>query len=149
MLYEIMASLRLHLSAELPEVSKVQFMHDGVSLTSLTKPFVTIEHLASPSQLVSAGRNSFQEAYSFQIGVFAEDFSSWLKLQETVRNHLRKEVPYYDESLTLTEDVFVCNVTDFTPIRNEDTANVTSDFRGYFDVSVGILRNAESKEFTQ
>ena len=149
MIYEIMASLRLHLDSEVPELSKVQFIYDGVSLTDLTKPFVTIMQLAEPTEMISAGRTSFRETYNFQVGVFSDSFAGELKIRSSVKEALQTEVPFYNDLLTLTGDTFICDVSDYTPIRNTDTADATHDFHGYFDVSVTILRNVGSKEFTQ
>lgn len=149
MLYEIMASLRFHLDVAVPELSKVQFMYDGINLTHLPKPFVTIEQLAGPTEIVSAGRTSLQETHAFQVGVFADNFGGFLKLQSRVKEALQREIAIYDEDLELTSNTFVCDISDFTPIRNADIENLTHDFHGYFDVSVRILRDVGSSEFTQ
>lgn len=149
MLYEIMASLRFYLTSELPQLSKVQFMYDGVSLTGLQKPFATIESLAEPTSFVAMGRASLRESYVFQVGVFASDFTGGIQLQGAVKEALQKAVPFYDGTLKITDKTFVCDISDFTPIRNSDIANDTFDYHGYFDVSVTIYRDVGSKEFTQ
>lgn len=149
MLYQVMASLRFHLTEKLPDLSKVQFMHDGVNLSSLKKPFATIEYLAEPTELISAGRMSVQETYHFQVGFFAANFETGLKQQSELKEALQEAVPLYNESLIKTNARFVCDVSDFTPIRNSDTANRTFDFHGYYDVSVSIIRDVGSTNFTQ
>lgn len=149
MLYEIMASLRLYLATTLPELSKVQLMYDGISTSKLKKPFATIEYLSQPTTVLSAGRWSVQEVYTFQVGVFAEEYTELIQLQGIVKEKLQQEVPLYDAELVETSATFVCDVSDFTPIRNDDLANETSNHRGYFEVSITILRNVGSTEFTQ
>lgn len=149
MLYEIMLSLRLYLSEEFPELSDVQFMYEGVKISGKEKPFLTMEDLATPSQLLSAGQKSYDETYVLQIGLYARNYGERLKLQSRITESLRKAIPMYNDSFELTGESFVCDVNDFTTIGNDDLANVTNNFHGYFDVSVELLRDVGSKEFTQ
>src|SRR5690606_42164624 len=69
-------SLRLYLSEQIPEATKVQMIYDGVSLKGLDKPFITLEDYAAPMSLMAAGRKSYSETYNIQLGVFAEDRKS-------------------------------------------------------------------------
>lgn len=149
MLFEIMLSLRLFLAEKIPELNDVQFIYDGVKLSELQKPFVTIESLNTPTEYVSAGRKSVREIYSFQVGVFTDDFTPLIMTQEKVKETLQSEVDLCGADLAKTGDTFVCNVSDFTPIRNDDLANVTNNFRGYFDVSVELYRDVGTKIITQ
>ncbi|MGR6115801.1 hypothetical protein ACTHHL_04315 [Aeribacillus composti] len=149
MLFEIMISLRMYLDSKITESTKTQMIYDGVKLTGLTKPFLTLQHLMANDLILAAGRTSYQSTYNFQIGVFARDFQELIKLQEKVATELRKPIPLYDETYTDTGKTFVCDVSDFSPIGNDDVASETFNFRGYFDVSVTILRDNGSKEFTQ
>lgn len=149
MLYEIMLSLRLHLSEQIPELTDVQFMYDGVELSGKQKPFVTIEDLPSPTLPLSAGRVSFQDTYVFQVGVFADSYTERVKLQAEVKEVLQRKIPLYDESNEQTGLMFQCDVSSFTPISNDDTAHDTFNFRGYYDVSVTMHRKLGTKVFTQ
>jgi hypothetical protein len=143
MLYDIMLSLRLHIQENLPELTAVKLIYDGVSLPE-EKPFVTIESLSVPTSRLSAGRISYQETYTLQVGVFANNIGHLYKLQESVKTLLLNSVPMHNSDKT-----FVCDVSDFTRIRNDDIANETDNHRGYFDVTVTILRDVGSKDFTQ
>lgn len=150
MLFEIMLSLRLYLSEQIPEATKVQMIYDGVSLKGLDKPFITLEDYATPMSLMAAGRKSYSETYNIQLGVFAEDYEGRLLLQEKVKTALLgNPIPLYDETFTLTDQSFYCEMSDFTPIGSDDMADDTNKFRAYADVSVEILRDIGSKEFTQ
>lgn len=141
MLYEVMLSLRLHLADRLPQLSKVQLLYDGVTLAGLGKPFVTIQTMPSPFEFVSAGRTSLRENLNFQLGVYASTYTEHMRLQAEVREVLLEAIPLYREDGTKTESTFVADVSEYTPMTNDDLANTTNNHRGYFDVSVELYRN--------
>ena len=148
--YSIMLSLRLYL-AEIDGIRDVKMIYDGQELTGLPKPFLTVESLQTNDSLLSAGRRSYEEIYRFQIGIFAQSIAERMKLEGSVKEALRNPegIPLRTDSGILTDVVFHADVDGFTPLTNDDGANVTYNHRGYFDVSVRIYRNVGDTEFTQ
>lgn len=143
MTYEMMYSLRMALEYGLPEVNDVQMIYEGVSLTDIPKPFVTIEYLMGAGELLSAGRRSYEETYDYQIGIFARNVNELFQLESKVRKLLREPYghplfAFDDETGTFMEtgEKFLTNENGFTPIKNDDISDTTGSHRGYFDVSI-------------
>ncbi|WP_181349390.1 hypothetical protein [Thalassobacillus sp. CUG 92003] len=149
--FEIIYSIKTALETEIGEIATAQIIYDGVDLTKLDKPFATVEDLAINSELLSAGRTSYEDGYRFQVGVYANGYTERLKLQEKFATVLRAAdgIPYFDADLLPTGKHLLCDVSEFTPISNDEIANETNNHHGYFDVAVFILRNNGESEFTQ
>src|SRR5690606_40841558 len=112
-----MLSLRLYLSEQIPEATKVQMIYDGVSLKGLDKPFITLEDYATPMSLMAAGRKSYSETYNIQLGVFAEDYEGRLLLQEKVKTVLLgNPIPLYEETFIRKDQCIYCDIPGFTTI---------------------------------
>ena len=143
--YEMMYSLRMALGYGLPEVNDVQIIYDGVNLTEIPKPFITIEYLQESSESLSAGRQSYLDTFYYQVGVFAQDLSELHRLESKVRKVLREPDGHplysYDEetgAFEATDKLVLFYDNGFTPIGNEDNSNHTHDFHGYFDVGIEL-----------
>jgi len=149
--YSIALSMRLFLAEYIPEMSDVKLLYDGVSLTGVSKPFLSVEYLVSNDSLLSAGRISYEEIYRYQVGLFATDIAERFRLEEKVKTVLRRPdgISIYSESGIATDTRFLCDVSAFTPISNPAGESETNDHHGYFDVAVDILRNTGETEFTQ
>lgn len=151
MVYGIVLSIRQFLDLYMPEASEVVLMRDGVTLSGRAKPFLSVEYLGEQSDLVAAGRTSYEDIELFQVGVHADNYGELLRLQGKTKNLLRRPdgIEMYDDEGTATGERFTLNVSGFTPITNDDTSNETENHRGYFDVSVRTLLNTGDTEFTQ
>lgn len=147
--YELAFSVRRHLETKVTELSRVKEIYDGVSLSGVAKPFGTIQSLQTNDTVLAAGRQSYEEVYRYQVGLFASNIGERRRLEEKIRNALRGELALYDENLTLTGDTFICDLAGFTPMSNDDPAKDTYNFHGYFDVAVDIMRVTGAKQFTQ
>lgn len=139
--YEIFYSLRKYLETELPELTKVQLIYDDVELSKLTKPFATVQSLQVNSSSIAAGRQSYEDIYRYQSGIYARGIEERMKLESRVRNALRNAegIPLYDGDLVLTEKTFVCDVSGFTPMFQPNAESDTDSNYGFFDISVDIL----------
>lgn len=146
--YELSYSIRKHLQSNVRELSSVLIMHDGIKLTGTPKPFCTLQDFDLGRERAAAG-GSFEESYSYQIGVFANNVGELKKLSEVIKEVLLEEIPLYDKDLNLTDKTFECDVLGFTPMTNDDTSNETFNNRGYLDVEVTVFRNKGDKSFTQ
>lgn len=151
MIYGFALSLRKFLEDYTPEAKEVVLMRDGVTLTNRQKPFLTVEYLGSSDELLASERTSYEEEYLFQVGIFANSIAERLKLEGKVKTLLRRPdgIIHYNDSLEDTGRRFNVDVSDFTPMTNDDTSNDTINNRGYFDVSITIYRNTGETEFTQ
>jgi hypothetical protein len=154
LLHALTYSIISHLDSQVPELTEVVWMYDGVSLTDRVKPFATIEQMPSSSAVIAAGRQDFEETYRFQIGLFANNISERSKLAEKVKSALKQSnISLLDTSQPFpppTVGSFVCDVLAVTPIPVEDTADNTNKHRVYFDVEVMVYRGvADDLNFTQ
>lgn len=150
--YELLYSLRAVLSTEVPQLTDVQMIYDGApAMSDMEKPFATVQYLAENKTKLAAGRRSYEYAYRFQIGVYADSFANRLQLETLIDEALSAPngVPLFNSQLLPTGDYVLCDVDSFTPIANEDLSNKTNNHHGYFDVSVFLLREFGSDEFTQ
>lgn len=142
---DITYSLRKALEDNLPEITKAQIISDGVSLTDIEKPFLTIEYLDETPLVTATGRESYLDTYNYQVGVFARDISELLQLQTKVREVIREKYGHTLYTFDTQTDTFVdsgdvlpFDDNGFTPIRNEDSSNTTFDHHGYFDVGARV-----------
>lgn len=145
-------SIRKYLDEYFEEISRAVIMEDGISLSTLPKPFATIEYLGLTDELVSAGRRSFEEQHRYQLGAFARSAHERSKLSERFRQLLIDPdgIPIYDLATGLqTERRFVVDVSEFTTLSAEDNSNETFQNHGYFIVEIEILRDYGSTIFTQ
>lgn len=151
MLKEIIASIRLNISNDIPELNDVQLIYDGADLSEIEKPFATVEYLFDTREQLAAGMRYKEVIYSFQIGVFARDEIDILDLPEKIDEVLSNPegLTLYTETGVATDTTFICDVSAFTPMHNDDTASDTNNHRGYFDVSVELLTTYGSADFTQ
>lgn len=151
MIYGIVLSVRQFLALYMPEATEVVLVRDGITFTGRAKPFLSVQYLGTEDELLAAGRESYEEILRFQVGVHAADVAQLLRLEEKTKTLLRRPdgiVRYTDEAVA-TDERFNVDVGAFTPIKNEDTSNESANHRGYFDISVKILRNTGDTTFTQ
>lgn len=148
--YSIVAYLKSQVFAV---SNRVYWMYDGITLTDKTKPFVTVEQLATGNELLAAGRTAYEEVHAWTIGIRARTVAERTTLAETVRTALRQSVPFYDTSgasPVLTASTFVIDVGDTVPIPQEDNASETDKHRAYIDVTVTVYRtNGSGLTFSQ
>jgi hypothetical protein len=153
MLHALTYSIIDHLKTQVPELSEVVWMYDGVSLTNRVKPFSTIEQMQSNSLLLNAGRTDYEETFRFQVGLFGRSISERSTLSETIKSVLRQpNIPFLNTSVNpaTVAGVFVCDVLAVTPMPVDDVADETNKHRVYFDVEVNVYRvNADGINFTQ
>lgn len=146
-------SLRKHIDATLkPDISRAVIIEDGVSLNGVPKPYVTIEYIQEVSEIIASGRRSYEEVHAYQIGVFGTSGQNLgntsAKLKEILRNP--DGIPIYNIATGQpTDQTFVIDVGEYTPMRASDTAEESFEHRGYFVVEINILRNAGEFTFTQ
>jgi len=143
--YDVTYSLRVALETNIPELTDVQMIYSGVDLTTITRPFATIEYLQGDVEELAAGRESYLDTFNYQVGVFARDISEIYRLEAKVRDVLREKYGHplyrFDElSGTFVDSgkKVVFDDNGFTPIGNDDNSANTYDFHGYFDVGVEI-----------
>jgi hypothetical protein len=143
--YDVMYSLRMALETNLPELNDVQMVYSGVSLSTIPKPFASIQYLQDSPELMAAGRESYRDTYNFQVGVFARDYNELHRLESKVRKVLREADGHplyvFDELTGVFVDLGVREPFDdngFTPIGNDDSSEKTYDNHGYFDVAIEI-----------
>lgn len=144
-------SLRNYLDEIVTRATQVLVMRDGLVLSKVVKPFLTVDYLVTNVVVDAAGRTNYSETYRFQIGVFAKDNTERMRLHQEVLDafHKPEGIPLRSATGALTNRNFVVDVSEFTPIANEDTANDTFNHHGYFTVSIEIYRDNGSKTFTQ
>lgn len=145
-------SLRKYLDEYFAEISRAVIMEDGISLTTIPKPFATIAYLGSTEEIISAGRVSFEEVHRYQLGIFARSIGERTTLHSRFKELLRdpEGIPIYDLATGLkTDDSFVVDVSEFAPMTADDNSNETYKHHGYFVVEIEIMRNYGSNIFTQ
>lgn len=139
--YDVTYSLRMALLSEVPELTEAVIMRDDVDLTSRAKPFATVEYLQGGGTSVAAGRESYVDEYSFQIGLFANDVGERHRLEAKIREEVIRAkygFPLYrfnGKTFDRSEDTVLLNDGGFTPIANDDNSNQTNSNRGYFDAT--------------
>lgn len=139
--YDVTYSLRMALETEVPELTDVVIMRDDVDLTTREKPFATVEYLQGGGTQAAAGRESYVDEYSFQIGLFAEDVNERFRLEAKIREKVIRAkygFPLYRFNGTafgLTDENVLLTDGGFTPISNDDNSNQTNSNRGYFDAT--------------
>jgi hypothetical protein len=147
-------SLISHLNTQVPELTEVVWIYDGVSLTNRTKPFGTIESLTDTSEVIAAGRTAYTETYAWTVGVRARNITERERLVATVITALRqRNIEFIDTRTyppTASTQTFVADVIRSVPMPLEDISNETDKFRAYIDVEVEIQReNANGLAFSQ
>jgi hypothetical protein len=148
-------SILSHLKTQVTEVANsVTWIYDGVTLTGTAKPFLTVEQLTDINEVNAAGRTSYTETYTWQIGVFARNVSERTRLCDTVRTALRqRNIEFIDTRTvpaTATTDTFAIDVGRTVPIPLDDVSDDTNAHRAYIDVEVTVQRvNADGLAFTQ
>lgn len=145
-------SLRKYFDEYFEEISRAIIIEDGVVLTGVPKPFVTIEYAGSNDEIIAAGRSSFEETFRYQIGLFTNSIGERARLQEVLREHIRRPdgIPIYDITTGIqTQDRFVVDVGEFTPFAGPDSSSETYKNYGYFIVGIEIMRNYGETSFTQ
>lgn len=144
-------SLRKYLDEYFPEISRAVIIEDGVTLTGVAKPFVSIQYLVTNAEIVSAGRTSYEETYRYQIGLFAASGHQRGILSEKLRTLLLapKGIPIYALTGVKTGETFVMDAGEFTAMTSQEEANETYQHHGYFTAAIEILRNVGESSFTQ
>lgn len=148
---EILVSLRIYLDEVVERATQVLVMRDGLSLSKATKPFITIGYIVTNSSLDAAGRTNYSETYRYQVSLFETSNSALMQLQDAVATALRDAdgIPVRDTKGVLMNQNVLVDISEFTPLPNDDTANDTYNNHGTFVVSTEIYRDNGSKTFTQ
>jgi hypothetical protein len=143
--YDVTYSLRMALESDVPELNDVQMIYEGVDITTIPKPFATVEYLQGLPELMAAGRTSYLDTYNFQVGVFARDINERHRLEAKIRKVIRKSEGHplyeFDEqtgTFVDTGKLVPFDENGFTPVGNDDNSANTYDFHGYFDVGFEI-----------
>jgi hypothetical protein len=135
----IQHSLRTHIAYK-TGINTV-WVYDGVKLPT-TKPFITIEQMQNNLTVNSKLRESIEEIYRFQIGLFAESASDRaLKQEELKRILLFDEIELLDTMSGATLGFFRCDLTAVVPMPADDISDETNKHRVYFDVEVRVTYN--------
>lgn len=127
-------------------------MFDGIVLTDKVKPFAVVEQMREYDDQIAAGRKDYEDAFGFQIGLYANSVSERSILSEKIKRAIRHDnIPFYDTSgsTPISAGFFVCDLNMVTPIPAEDSADNTNKHRIYFDVDVTVYRNYDGNTFTQ
>jgi hypothetical protein len=153
MLHALTYSIIEHIKAELPELTEVAWMYDGISLSDKSKPYAIVEQMREFSSNIASGRRDFEETFNFQIGMYTNSGSERTRLSEKLKRTLKSEhIPYFDTSgpAPVGAGFFVCDITFITPMNVEDSSDNTNKHRVYFDVEVSVYRNnGDEISFTQ
>jgi hypothetical protein len=153
MLHALTYSIIEHINADLPELTEVAWMYDGVSLSSKKKPYAVVEQMREFTSNIASGRRDYEETFNFQIGLYANSVSERSKLSEKLKRSLKSEqIPFFDTSgpAPASAGFFVCDITFITPMRVEDSSDNTNKHRVYFDIEVSVYRNnGDAIRFTQ
>lgn len=144
MIHELTYSIISHLKSQVPELTDIVWIYDGISLTSKIKPFGTVEQMQPNIEVITKAREYFETTYRFQVGLHAKSIAERSKLQEKIKNALlNPNIALLDTSQPLPPPAvgfFYCDVPAVTPIPVEDISNDTNKHRLYFDVEVYIQR---------
>lgn len=157
MQYDITYSLRMALETYLPEITKAEIMRDGIDLNTLTKPYATVEYIQTLAELMSAGRTSYRDDLAYSIGIFARDINELNRLETKARNTVIRRadgIPFFmydytEEKFVRTEHRLVLEETSFTPMGADDSTKESEYYKGYFVISVDVLRTMGEEGFTQ
>lgn len=149
--YEVFYSIRMALENEAPELTDVQMIYDGVKLSGREKPFAIVQYLTTNKTKLAAGQRTHEYAFRFQVGIHARSLGEQLQLEEKIDAILSNPegIPLYNEEFKTTGETVLVDVSDFTPITNDDVSNKTNNHRGYFDVSVFLMRKFGNDGFSQ
>jgi hypothetical protein len=148
-------SILAHLKTQVTAVSnRVTWIYDGVTLTGTVKPFLTIQPIIDGSTLNAAGRTSYTEVYTWQVGIFARNTTERARISEAVRTALRQPTITFINTTGATPVTtavkLALDVGATTPIPVEDVNDTTNAHKAYVDVSITIMReNAGGVNFTQ
>jgi hypothetical protein len=145
MLHELTYSLMAHLKAQVPELTDVVWIYDGVALTGKIKPFGTVEQMQSNTEFIAKAREYYATNYRFQIGLHAKTIAERSRLQERVRTALlMAEIELLETTwpspAPLAIGHFYCDVNSEVPIPVESATDETNKHRVYFDVEVYVQR---------
>lgn len=144
MLHELTYSLIAHLKAQVPELTEVTWIYDGVALTGKVKPFGTIEQMQSNTEFIAKAREYYATNYRFQIGLHAKSIAERSRLQERFRTALMMpEIELLDTTRPSPPPAigfFYCDVNSEVPIPVESATDETNKHRVYFDVEVYVQR---------
>lgn len=149
-------TIRKHIENYVPEITETQTIYDGVTITDIPKPFVTVERRPSQFRRVTAGAQaSYEEEYYFQIGLYARNPHEVMRLSDKMTDMLRNSMTFYSYNGTTSAFEVVTGVkadvevSTFTPIPNDDPSRESYNFHGYFDVVVILYRENGEVDFTQ
>lgn len=148
---ELTTSLRINLDNAVAEAQMVVTIFDGIELTGLPKPFVTVEDLFEVGSVTAAGHRDYDQEYSFQVGVFATSLTERYEVQKSVKQALQNPdgLTLYTLTGIATDSTFVCDVSGLTKIANSANEDQTNEHHGYFDVTIRLLTTYGSEEFSQ
>lgn len=148
---EFLISLRAHLDDVVERATQVLLMRDGISFSKTKKPFITVGYVVTNTTRDSAGRTNVSEIYRYEIRLFGDTHSGLMRLQNEVTDALQdpKGIPVRNLQAQLTGRNAVVELSEFTVLPNEDTANDTYNNHGIFIASFDVYRDVGTKSFTQ
>lgn len=145
--YSIIEHLRNRLNVP------VEWERDGLDISEMPKPFVTVYNLLDNAEPIAAGREDFEENYHYQVTIRANSTDDAELLRTDLRRVLRERIALYDLSVQPFEVVrfFVVDVAGFTPILADSSSRETDHHRIHADVIVQTFYDTgnEQNTFTQ
>lgn len=134
--YSIIEHLRT-----VPGITDVLWMMNGLALTNRVKPFFIVENMQETGARITAGRETFEEVYRFQVGVFAESQIELSRKGHEAKDRMRKAIQLYDTSQQppSAAGFFYAEPGEIVPIRTEDSTDETNKHRSYIDLAVTIF----------
>lgn len=141
MLHSIQYSIIQHLRTQLPELTNVVWVYNGVSLKKEKSPFATVENLITNVRVLDKLQEYEADTYNFQVGVFNDKNGDNIKLAEKVKSVLMKApVQLYDTTLEEVIGTFRVTVGNITPIAPASIEDETGKNRRYLDITVFSLQ---------
>lgn len=134
--YSIIEHLRL-----IPGIQDVLWKYNGLTLSNQAQPFFVVENISEGGTAAAAGRDTFEEVYHFQIGVYAGSQIEVNRKAQEAKDHLRKQIQLFDTSQQPPPTVgfFYADPGQIVPMTTEDPTDETNKHRSYIDVDVTIF----------
>jgi hypothetical protein len=152
MIHSLTYSIITHLKSQLPEITDVVWVYDGIKLTRTAKPFATVEQMQSNTNITAKGREYYETYYRFQVGIYTKTIADRSRLQERVREALlQPNIALLDtsQSSPSANGFFYCDVLSEVPVPVETVSDETNKHRLYFDVEVYVQRKNGGTGFEQ
>lgn len=150
MIHALTYSIVQHIKNEMPELSDVVWMRDGIELTSKERPFVVVKYMDDDSRRSSVGRDDYTETYTYQIGLRGTEFGL-PRETEKLKTVLRKAIDFYDTTKpppASVSGVFYFDNVDATVIPWSSELNHESDqYRVEIDCDITVYRKNGEYQF--